>query len=560
MNRRKIVFSIALGTLLTLGLLVGFSLNRDAALASAEAPEVTEQADTGEAIQAQGAVSTAHVVVRFADNDTIVREITFTQPITAYVALERAGLNPITADSGFLCRIGDVGQVLPDGSNCNNGTRYWGTSYWGDNAWVGRIVGVGQAVISQTGHVEGFSWSDPNWSPVDPPFAPPLLSAQKALDWLQDQQQADGGFGNANSTSEALMAVSANGIDASTWRHSPSLLANMLSNGTEFANRNASGVGKLAVALAAQESCWPIGAQSPLSYYDPISGTFDDDTLYQAWGILGTAALSETVPVSAVEALRENQLPNGGWEWAVGMGADTNNTALALQALIAAGEPVTSTSVVSGLDYLEYAQNDDGGFPYSPDSPYGTDSDTNSTAYVVQALFAAGEDPLTGTWTVTSSNPISYLLSMQLPDGSFEWQKDYGPNQLATQQAIPALLHRAYPMDALDLKSCYGLVGSIESSLSSNNVAAQEIKDGVSDVTMWVGGESDLYFGATDASGHYTVSVPLTGTYTVTPSKEGYVFSPTTRSVEVDGSPGDSVDVEAFSGKTLVYLPLVIRH
>ncbi len=182
-----------------MGLLVGFSLSRNAMMASAEAPKAIEQTDPGEVIQAQDAVSTAHVVVRFADNDTIVRKITFTQPITAYVALERAGLNPITADSGFLCRIGDVGQVLPDGSNCNNGTRYWGTSYWGDNAWVGRMVGVGQAVISQTGHVEGFSWSDPNWSPVDPPSATPLVSAQKALNWLQDQQQADGGFGNANS-------------------------------------------------------------------------------------------------------------------------------------------------------------------------------------------------------------------------------------------------------------------------------------------------------------------------------------------------------------------------
>jgi hypothetical protein len=233
---------------------------------------------------------------------------------------------------------------------------------------------------------------------------------------------------------------------------------------------------------------------------------------------------------------------------------------MALQALIAAGEPVTSTSVVSGLNYLEYAQNEDGGFPYSPDSSYGTDSDTNSTAYVVQALVAAGEDPLTGTWAISNSNPISYLLSMQLPDGSFEWQKGYGTDQWATRQAIPALLQQAYPLEAINLQLCYGLAGTVESSSSTSSVAIQEIPDGISDVKMWVEGASDLYFGSTDASGHYTVSVPLTGTYTITPSKEDYVFSPTTRSVEVDGSPGDPVDVEAFSGKFLVYLPLVIRN
>ena len=550
MNKHKLVLSIALGALLTMGLLVGFSLSRNAALASTADPKTVERTNTGEAIQAQDAVSTAYVVVRFGDNDTVVREITFTQPITAYTALQQTGLDLDIIDMGWglmLCGIDGVGKSLPDGSGCDNGTRYWGTSYWGDNAWVGRMVGVGQAVISQTGHVEGFSWSDPNYSPVDPSPAPPLTSAHKALSWLQDQQQADGGFGNANSTSEALMAVSANGIDASTWRHSPSLLANMLSNGTDFANKNAAGVGKLAVALAAQDSCWPIGAKKPISYYDPISGTFSVDTLYQAWGILGTAALSETVPVSAVESLKDNQLPNGGWEWAVDMGADTNATALALQALIAAGEPVTSSSVVSGLAYLEDAQNDDGGFPYSPESQWGTDSDTNSTAYVVQALFAAGEDPLTGTWTVTNSNPISYLLSMQLPDGSFEWQKDVGPNQLATQQAIPALLHRAYPMDAVDLESCYGLSGSVS---ETGAVGAQAINDAVSDVTVWAEGAGDLYFGTTDATGHYTASVPSTGTYDLTPSKGNYVFSPTSRTVEVSGDPGDvtSVEEEFVSG------------
>jgi hypothetical protein len=125
---------------------------------------------------------------------------------------------------------------------------------------------------------------------------------------------------------------------------------------------------------------------------------------------------------------------------------------LALQALIAAGEPISSATVISALAFLDTAQNDDGGFPYdlTPDAP----SDANSTGYVVQALIAAGEDPLGARWTVSATTPISYLLTLQLPDGSFEWQSGLGANQLATQQVIPALLGRARPALSAPLQAC----------------------------------------------------------------------------------------------------------
>ncbi|HDQ70618.1 MAG TPA: DUF11 domain-containing protein [Chloroflexi bacterium] len=542
MNQHKLILSIALGIMLTIGLLAGFGLSRSAAMVLTERPAAINQIGLDGAIWAQDAISTAHIVVVFSGERAAVRSISWTGTLTRVGALKAAGFSVETEPSfGAICNINGDGCPASD---CFCSDNWWWLGLW---------------------DTQGATWNAP-WPLPDPvdgdilgfrnntSWGPPVLPAQsyvgslKALEWLQDQQQANGDFGSANNTADVLMAVGANGMDAASWRHSPSLLANMLSTGADLANKNAAGVGKLAVGLAAQDSCWPIGAQRPISYYDPSSGMFDDDTLYQAWGILGTAALSETVPVSAVESLKDAQLPNGGWEWAVGMGADTNDTALALQALIAAGEPVTSTSVVSGLAYLEYAQNDDGGFPYNPDSTWGTDSDTNSTAYVVQALFATGEDPRTGTWTVTNSNPISYLLSMQLPDGSFEWQKGYGADQMATQQAIPALLHRAYPLAVGGLESCYGLAGNVSEPGPTSKVSTQVINEAISDVTVWVEGSGDLYFGTTDATGRYTASVPSIGAYELTPSKGNYVFSPTSRTVEVGGEPGDITTVdEAFT-------------
>jgi hypothetical protein len=359
------------------------------------------------------------------------------------------------------------------------------------------------------------------------------------------------------------MAVGANRMEATTWRgEGPSLLASMLSEGPELANRNASGVGKLAVALASQRSCWPVDAMTPLDYYDPISGTFALDTLYQAWGMLGTSALSETVPPSAIQYLKELQQPDGGWEWAIGLGTDTNSTALALQALVAAGEPVTSSAVVSGLNCLKNAQNDDGGFPYSPESSWGTLSDANSTAYVVQALLATGEDPLTGTWTISDTNPVSYMLDLQLPNGAFEWQEGAGADLFATRQVIPALLHRSFPLQAAAVQGCYGISGEVVSTRrASQQASLQATNEGVGNVTIWAQGASDLYFGITiSPTGAYTLSVPTAGAYTLTPSRASYVFSPTERTVQVSGAPGDVTSVPDFVGETRIHLPLVMRN
>jgi hypothetical protein len=203
-----------------------------------------------------------------------------------------------------------------------------------------------------------------------------------------------------------------------------------------------------------------------MSYYHPGTGAysstnpFDAGTGAHMWGMLGTATLSQTVPPPAAEYLKNLQQIDGAWEWDVGFGTDTNSTALAIQALIAAGEPVASSAIVNALVYLDVAQNDDGGFPYSPGSPFGTDSDTNSTAYVVQALLAAGESPSDARWAkltdgITRTNPISHLLGMQVADGSFEYQKGVpGDRQSSTRQAIPTLLGRPLPLNVTELDRC----------------------------------------------------------------------------------------------------------
>jgi hypothetical protein len=226
----------------------------------------------------------------------------------------------------------------------------------------------------------------------------------------------------------------------------------MIRNGADYTKASAAAAGKSAVALSAGDLCLPTGALTPQAYFSPTLGAYTEQSGPNSWAILGAVAMDEALPTEAIETLRAALLPTGGWEWAPGWGADTNSTALAIQALIASGDAITSTAVLSGLAYLSATQNLDGGFPYAagPAAP----SDTNSTAYVVQAIVAGGQDPASPAWTIRNRNPISYLLAMQLPNGSLEWQAGTGADFLATVQAIPALLGQPHPAAIRDLAHC----------------------------------------------------------------------------------------------------------
>ncbi|MEZ4559506.1 MAG: hypothetical protein R2854_24230, partial [Caldilineaceae bacterium] len=216
-----------------------------------------------------------------------------------------------------------------------------------------------------------------------------------------------------------------------------------------------SAAGKLAVGVAAVDMCWPLDTLTPTDFYSSTLGAYSVHPGINAWAILGAAAFEDDIPAPAVDALKASAAPDGGWEWMTGFGADTNSTAVAIQALLAAGEPLTDTAIISGVAFLRRAQNDDGGFGYDPATAAEYGSDANSTAYALQALYALGEDPAGAAWTrgPDGASPIDFLLNAQLDDGTIEWQPGSGANLLATQQAVPALLGRSFPL-ATGVRMC----------------------------------------------------------------------------------------------------------
>jgi hypothetical protein len=111
------------------------------------------------------------------------------------------------------------------------------------------------------------------------------------------------------------------------------------------------------------------------------------------------------------------------------------------QALIAAGAPDDDHAVGAALNYLRYSQNADGGFGFAP----GEDSDPNSTALAIQALAAAGADlGPEGRFARDGRTPLDALLSFQNPaTGAFQYAGEDSP--FATYQTVPALLLAPFP-------------------------------------------------------------------------------------------------------------------
>ena len=288
---------------------------------------------------------------------------------------------------------------------------------------------------------------------------PVLSAAPEAVDWLRTQQNDDGGFGDPDSsvsnTADAVQAIIAAGEDPHMWDKGGNTPLTFLAvRATDLSTAGDTAKMVLA-AVAAGEDPRDFGGVDLVAALEGMLGNDGkfggemDFQFSQCLAILALKSVSRPIPASAVDYLKDSQIEDGTWAWNFSTTAgegDNNSAAMAVMALIAAGEPADGQVVHKTVTHFEGQQNDDGGFPYINPSAYGTDSDANSTAVVLQALIAAGEDP--ATWVKGEANtPLTALAGFQNDDGSFAWQLIFpDPNFLATVQAVPALLGKVYPI------------------------------------------------------------------------------------------------------------------
>jgi hypothetical protein len=299
--------------------------------------------------------------------------------------------------------------------------------------------------------------------------AVPALAAvdtSAALNYLKAQQNADGGFGSGfspdsavGSTADVVLAIVAAGGDPAAFDRGGNTPLTYLAANASSAS-TAGDLAKLILAVvAAGENPRTLGGVDSVARLEGMIAAGgriggDADTFFtHMLAVVALDSVQRPVPAAAVDLITSAQRDDGSWAWdgSAETAGDTNTTALALEALIATGSSAQDQAIAQALAYLKGLQNDDGGWPYQSPSAYGTDTDANSTAVVIQAIVAAGQDPAGAAWTTASgSTPVSALEALQNESGAFAWQAATpDDNLLATVQALPALAGKAFPFATL---------------------------------------------------------------------------------------------------------------
>jgi hypothetical protein len=318
----------------------------------------------------------------------------------------------------------------------------------------------------------------------------PQASARLANEWLAGRVNAQGfvptpaDTPNVGATLDVALSFAAAGSNKDTfdrivgWLRANTAVAVAPDGPTSPGN-----VGQLLLVVAAAgENPTSFGG---LNLFTTLENTLDDfeTGLYgetdpsfdgafrQSLAILGLAANGAAVPSRALVWLADQQCgggttpaaASGGWQAYradLGIecaapdlnafsGPDTNATAFAAQAL-------TATNVTPTYDiatFLATARESDGGFGFLP----GGGSDPNSTALVVQALRALGQDPAAAPWTDSSGGPLTSLASWQLGCDTVGADRgalaspysDGAPDEFATRQAPWGFTARAFPLGAI---------------------------------------------------------------------------------------------------------------
>lgn len=272
--------------------------------------------------------------------------------------------------------------------------------------------------------------------PVQAAPAPAQAAADRALLFLSRAQAADGSVGgDAGVTEDTVLGTAAAGHDPNTLVACGGSTALGYLGGVADANYttlSAGQLGKLILAVvAAGQNPRGFGKSSQHDLVAQLQTLKPAQTFDQALAILADKAAGATIPAAAVSALKASQDTDGGWNYTGAKdnaaGSDTNSTAIALEALAAAGDHSTDATA---LAWLATQQQADGGYPYQ-----GSPSDPDSDAIVIQALAAQGRD---------TSRPLANLTGMQdQATGGFTYPGNAGPDAFTTAQ-VPAGLMLAH--------------------------------------------------------------------------------------------------------------------
>lgn len=283
-----------------------------------------------------------------------------------------------------------------------------------------------------------------------------LYKASQSFEYLISQQGSDGGWGNTGQTLDIILAFQAAGWDPNTITVSGiTPLDYVAENLSEYIEIGPDAIGKAILGVTA--AGFDPASFAGVDLVSILNATYDDSTSafgspenswHQAMAMLGLKASGQSIPLDVIETLKGLQKDDGGWEYASGSGTWPDNTALAIQALLAAGESPESVAIKNGLDYLQNMRAKTGGW-----------GDSSTTAFGMLALNALGIE--NRDWENDGGKtPLSELLSYQKSNGAFVYNWEYPDNNLmSTASALLALFGRDWIVSHSSVAQSYaGLV------------------------------------------------------------------------------------------------------
>ena len=254
-----------------------------------------------------------------------------------------------------------------------------------------------------------------------------LLIAVTPAQYLQSRQQPDGGFAEPRAsagpqlTAWAALALTAAGAPPVNTLDYLRAHEGELRSTTDFA------------LVASAELALGGRADTLLDRLEPARDGSFGQVNATIWAVFALRQAGRAVPAGTVRFLLAQQRRSGGWSWARSGGADSNDTAAAIQALRALG--VSGKPIERGLAYLRRLQNRDGGFELAE----GRGSDAQSTAWAIQAFLAAGKRPERGAY--------GYLARLRQKDGSYRYSARYTTTPVwVTSQVLLALSGKPFPL------------------------------------------------------------------------------------------------------------------
>lgn len=306
----------------------------------------------------------------------------------------------------------------------------------------------------------------PTWAASAPPDEEARGTLDKAVRFLQEAQNMDGGFGgriggksDPGFSAWAAYALAAAGINPQDQSQPGGVDVHtyLTSHTTDF--EETTDYDRVAlVAIASGTSPYSFGTVRPIEAM--LERRLPDGSFAQqaggkqgwvnatVWSIFPLSTIAtpelEAVVDAAAEWLIAQQRPDGSWSWgptAPGAQIDTDTTGAVIQALNAAGMHDTEAER-RAFEFLKTVQGPDGGFRAQPNSP----TNSATTAWVIQGIWSAGRTPR--DWaTADGADPLKFLRSLQREDGSIGWTAGNDLNSLwMTAQCGPAIAGLQYPL------------------------------------------------------------------------------------------------------------------